>query len=219
MVLPNNINEDGRWYRQLERPAVYLTYDDGPNPSVTFPLLDILEGAGAAATFFVSGYAMLSDMHVRCLREIDARGHGIGNHGLVHERGCCPRFSEMHDRILDKCGVSTKLIRPPYGDRSIALPYMSEESEAVGFLWSALFHDWNPLDVRLVPAMFPKCLVPGAILLLHDGFVPGNAYTRRDQVISLTQLIVDNCRMTGIQLKSLACEFQNSYQSPHVPAN
>lgn len=219
MSLPIDVNENGRWYRHLESSAVYLTYDDGPNPAVTHPLLNILEGAGAHATFFVSGHAMVSDIHTRCLREIDARGHGIGNHGLVHERSCCPRFSEMHDRILDSCGVSTKLVRPPYGDRRGALRYMYEQPEAVGFLWSGLFHDWNPLDVRLVPAMFPKYIVPGAILLLHDGFVPGNVYTRRDHVISLTQLIIDYCNMVGIPLKSLANEFQSSYQSLYVRAH
>src|SRR5262245_7957924 len=94
------INEGRRWYRQLESPAVYLTYDDGPNPDVTFPLLSVLEAAGAQATFFVSGHAFTSDTHTLCLREIAARGHGIGNHGLIHLRGACPRFSEMHDRIL-----------------------------------------------------------------------------------------------------------------------
>jgi peptidoglycan/xylan/chitin deacetylase (PgdA/CDA1 family) len=32
--------------RDPRAPAVYLTYDDGPNPSATAPLLDMLGAAG-----------------------------------------------------------------------------------------------------------------------------------------------------------------------------
>jgi chitooligosaccharide deacetylase len=39
-------------------PTVYLTYDDGPNPSTTPRLLDVLASGGVHATFF------LIDAHV-----------------------------------------------------------------------------------------------------------------------------------------------------------
>ena len=34
-------------------PAVYLTFDDGPNPDATPMLLDVLQREGATATFFL----------------------------------------------------------------------------------------------------------------------------------------------------------------------
>lgn len=34
-------------------PAIYLTFDDGPNPDWTPPLLDALRDTGAHATFFL----------------------------------------------------------------------------------------------------------------------------------------------------------------------
>ena len=34
-------------------PTIYLTYDDGPNPTATPDLLDVLAREGAVATFFV----------------------------------------------------------------------------------------------------------------------------------------------------------------------
>src|SRR5207249_7087057 len=48
-----------RWHMPRDGPAtVYLTYDDGPNPSTTPDLLDVLAREGARATFF------LIDRHV-----------------------------------------------------------------------------------------------------------------------------------------------------------
>ena len=38
------------WHRPS---TIYLTYDDGPNPSATPTLLDVLRDGGAHATFFV----------------------------------------------------------------------------------------------------------------------------------------------------------------------
>ena len=34
-------------------PTVYLTYDDGPNPTATPALLDVLAREGVTATFFI----------------------------------------------------------------------------------------------------------------------------------------------------------------------
>jgi len=47
------------WHMPRAEPAtIYLTFDDGPNPSTTPALLDVLEGEGVSATFF------LIDTHV-----------------------------------------------------------------------------------------------------------------------------------------------------------
>lgn len=64
---------------RTDPPTVYLTYDDGPNPSTTPDLLDVLAGQGARATFF------LIDRHVteetaRIIRRMFADGHAVGLH-------------------------------------------------------------------------------------------------------------------------------------------
>ena len=47
----------GRSHWEMPRgegaPRVYLTYDDGPNPTATPALLDVLAREGAVATFFL----------------------------------------------------------------------------------------------------------------------------------------------------------------------
>src|SRR5439155_1602542 len=55
-----------------------LTFDDGPNPAITPKLLDLLDRYNAKATFFLIGRYVRECPDL--VREIAARGHGIGNH-------------------------------------------------------------------------------------------------------------------------------------------
>src|SRR5436190_13522641 len=63
------------------RPAIALTFDDGPSEG-TSRLLDLLNRLGTPATFFVCG------MNVRrlpqVLRDTVEAGHEIGNHSYSH---------------------------------------------------------------------------------------------------------------------------------------
>src|SRR5580658_2975401 len=67
------------------RPAIALTFDDGPSES-TPELLELLHGLGVQATFFQCG------ANVRRLpgiaREVIAAGHEIGNHSDTHPYFC-----------------------------------------------------------------------------------------------------------------------------------
>lgn len=57
-----------------------LTFDLGPDPDETPRVLDLLEQHGARALFFVSG--LQARQHPELIREITARGHGLGLHGM-----------------------------------------------------------------------------------------------------------------------------------------
>src|SRR2546426_1541320 len=64
-----------------ERVA-YLTFDDGPNPGATAPILETLAATGVPGAFFQVGE------HVRrfpaLARAVAAAGHEVGNHTLRH---------------------------------------------------------------------------------------------------------------------------------------
>jgi peptidoglycan/xylan/chitin deacetylase (PgdA/CDA1 family) len=59
-----------------------LTFDDGPNPSVTPKLLDLLDRHKVKATFFVIGTFARGCPEL--LKETYSRGHDIGNHTDSH---------------------------------------------------------------------------------------------------------------------------------------
>ena len=76
-VLDAMVGDRAVWHMPRDGPpTVYLTYDDGPNPSTTPDLLDVLAREGVVATFF------LIDEHVTehtapIIRRMFAEGHGV----------------------------------------------------------------------------------------------------------------------------------------------
>ncbi|MFH2009890.1 MAG: endo-1,4-beta-xylanase [bacterium] len=66
----------------LEQGQLALTFDDGPDPEHTLPLLDILDDHGVKATFFQIG--LHAQAHPELTREILARGHALGSHSWDH---------------------------------------------------------------------------------------------------------------------------------------
>src|ERR1700736_3215717 len=66
LVAPPNPNE------------IALTFDDGPNPLWTPPLLDLLARYNVRATFFLIGQFAMKQRDL--VRRTHAAGHLIGNH-------------------------------------------------------------------------------------------------------------------------------------------
>src|SRR5436190_18882749 len=64
---------------RVEPPTVYLTFDDGPNPSATPELLDVLQRERARATFFVVDRHINADTASLVRRMFD-EGHAVGIH-------------------------------------------------------------------------------------------------------------------------------------------
>ncbi|HTK35239.1 MAG TPA: polysaccharide deacetylase family protein [Caulobacteraceae bacterium] len=62
--------------------TVALTFDDGPDPTWTAKILDVLKRRGVPATFFMIGQNAAD--HANLVRRIYAEGHEIGNHSFTH---------------------------------------------------------------------------------------------------------------------------------------
>src|ERR1700683_4411919 len=113
---------DSSVYRGTDtRPAIALTFDDGPSES-TAQLLEILARYRAPASFFQCG------TNVRRLpgvtREVAAAGHEIGNHTDTHpllalkSPGFIQReLSAAQEAIERATGVRPRYFRAPYGAR------------------------------------------------------------------------------------------------------
>ena len=95
----------------------YLTFDDGPSKTVTPRILETLDKYNVKATFFVVGTAYLDN-----LKLINDAGHSIGLHSDTHEwsiyKNADAYFDDLQtlsDKVYDKIGVRSKLIRFPGG--------------------------------------------------------------------------------------------------------
>lgn len=173
------------------RGAVALTFDDGPDPEVTPYALDLLDEAGARATFFCIGERV--QRHAALARAIVARGHAVENHSFSHSLyaslwgpGRWRRdLLAAQAAIQDATGVTPLFFRPPFGVRT---PLLEPALARVGLhcvVWSARAFDTITQDAaRVVDRLAPR-LTPGAIALLHDGIA---VRTRRGRPVLLDAL-------------------------------
>ena len=100
----------------VSRRALYLTFDDGPRPSATEPILDILAREDIPAAFFLVGAAVRR--HPTTARRVVAGGHEIGNHTRHHRklhrlgpRRIHAELGGAHQDLLDVTGVAPRAFR------------------------------------------------------------------------------------------------------------
>jgi peptidoglycan-N-acetylglucosamine deacetylase len=160
------------WHGNRKRPAIALTFDDGPSES-TPALLELLARYNAKATFFMCGH------NVRRLKEIarqaSTAGHEIGNHTDSHPPLYfkSPEFidrelSRAQDSIHQITNVTPTLFRAPYGVRWPGLRRAQERLHLTGVMWTALGRDWKWPASRISRLLITQA-TNGAILCLHDG--------------------------------------------------
>lgn len=157
------------------RGDIALTIDDGPDPEVTPRVLDLLDAAGARATFFCIGQQARA--YPALCRDIAARGHRIENHGDMHSSA----FSlfgpgKMRDDIAaaqatlsDLSGSAPRFFRATAGLRN---PFLDPVLHGLNLhlaTWTHRAFDTRCADPNTVFARLTRRLVAGDILLLHDG--------------------------------------------------
>jgi peptidoglycan-N-acetylglucosamine deacetylase len=156
--------------RQIK--CVALTFDDGPG-AYTGPLLDILAGHRARATFFVVG-RMVSGSGEGILRRMVAEGHELGNHTWSHPQ--LPTLSQTGIReelgrtqwiVKQVTGVTMVLMRPPYGLTDARVAAESRQLGLAQIMWDVDTLDWRDQDSVIVAQRGAEA-EPGSVVLMHD---------------------------------------------------
>lgn len=157
---------------------VALSFDDGPHPSLTPQLLDILRAQGMRATFYLIGSRVARWPGLA--RRILAEGHEIGNHTWSHPAltglgtaGMLAEIDRTNRIIREATGIAPLTLRPPYGAMSArqrALLYAERRMPTV--LWSVDPQDWRRPGSAVVASRIVQAARPGAIVLAHDIHAP-----------------------------------------------
>ena len=190
-----------------------LTFDDGPDPTWTPKVLDVLKKKNVPATFFVIGWD--ANRWPQLLRREYAEGHEVGNHTYSHPDWEDPKLSptqirwelNLTERLIESTlGVKSLLFRPPYG-----IDHQPEFAEEVAHLPIAQDmgyiivgqkvdpDDWSQLSpgVPLPAAKIVENVLreapKGNIVLLHDG--GGN----RSQTVAALPQLIDALRAQGYE--------------------
>ncbi len=158
---------------KTDQKVVALTFDDGPDPVYTPQVLNVLSRYSVPATFFLLGRNIVEHPHVA--REVYRRGHAVGNHTFTHPLlprcGVLDAMRELtscHRALRDVVGVKSRLMRPPYGEQSVAAFAVAQ---ALGYWivhWSVPGDDWSGESAVDIASKVRSSVRPGAIVLLHD---------------------------------------------------
>lgn len=188
---------------------IALTYDDGPNPSATPQLLNLLAKHDVRATFFLIGGNVRKQPGL--VREIAAAGHVVGNHTMNHPWlsycGAARIRSEMRDAnalIEDTLGAKITLFRPPHGARRPIVFEVARELGLATVNWNIMTHDWRPQPAANIVAKVRagirrnRAYRRGSNILMHDG---GLDQPRMPSVIA-TETVIADAKAAGMRFVS-----------------
>jgi peptidoglycan/xylan/chitin deacetylase (PgdA/CDA1 family) len=175
---------------------VYLTFDDGPHPSITDEVLAILARYQAKATFFCVGNNAVKYPEV--VNRLRAQGHALGNHTHHHLNGWKTNNKQYLQDIITCAEVlPSKLFRPPYGRITPSqIKLLKNDFDII--MWSILTRDYDRnLPVHTALHQCKKAMTPGSILVMHDS---EKAYKN---LINMLPQILDYGVSNGFQFKAL----------------
>jgi peptidoglycan-N-acetylglucosamine deacetylase len=196
---------------------VALTFDDGPDPTYTPQVLDVLDRLGVKATFFMCGLA--AERFPQLVREVAREGHTIGGHTWHHigVRGMSIATWEAevlrtHRLLEDLTGRPVRYFRPPWCEYDPATIERLRAHDLVPILFSASGRDWETTDHTAVADSVSEGLQPGAIVLLHDACgdlltpgagPPAGTITERAATVEALPLVVERIRRAGLHCAEL----------------
>ncbi|MCL2404152.1 MAG: polysaccharide deacetylase family protein [Defluviitaleaceae bacterium] len=155
----------------MDKPVIALTFDDGPNTTITVQILDILEKHDAVATFFVKGCNITPET-TKVMQRAVALGCEIANHTENH-----PNLTHLGiDDVKKEVASATKKIFEAIGQKPkiFRSPYIAENDEiyaAVPLTFIDGYHvaDYdsnNDVAFRVDRALSQAH--DGAVLIMHD---------------------------------------------------
>ena len=154
-----------------QEPVVALTIDDGPDPTGTPRILDVLRQHDARATFFLITNRIPGneEIVIRTMEE----GHELANHLMTDGRSILLSPSEFERRLLESNDVLSRFtdvhwFRPGsgwYNDAMLSILHKHGYRCALGSVY--------PFDPQIPSSWFAARYVlrnirPGSIIVLHD---------------------------------------------------
>ncbi len=151
-----------------------LTFDDGPDPEDTRPLLRVLREYDVKAVFCIWGDH--AKEYPGILRRIAEDGHTLCNHSMHHDnmstwtkkqiRADLKATSKLIRKIVP--GAEIPYFRAPYGAWG-RTPEVAVEMGMQPVGWRFHVEDWEAPGADVLVDKFVARVTPGAVALLHDG--------------------------------------------------
>ncbi len=151
-----------------------ISFDAAWGNEQTDDLLDTLDEYEVKTTFFLVGSWVKK--YPDSVKKIAEKGHDVGNHSSTHAH--MPALSadkmkkeitDCNERVKKLTGKSPTLFRAPYGDYDNNVVNMVKSLDMYCVQWNIDSLDWKDPSVEQIVKNCTDKLVPGSIILLHNG--------------------------------------------------
>ncbi len=158
---------------------VALTFDDGPDPTWTQPILDTLARYNVPATFFVIGSS--AERYPGLVTAAVNAGHSVQNHTWGHpyltqlaDDGIAGQLSGTDDLLEGIVGKRPSCYRPPYGAADARVDAVAASVGLTKVMWNVAPNDYlSPPPQAIVDNVVARAgaLGPSSplVVVLHDG--------------------------------------------------
>ena len=201
-----------RSFKEIEKPTIYLTFDDGPS-KLTPQVLDILKAEDVKATFFVLG--QLAEARKELVKRINDEGHAIGNHTYSHDYSKLYTSFSMYwneiqktEHILDDIvGKRPSIVRTPGGTYKNWDPFYffyMDQADYIVYDWNIDSGDSKRVGVptnEIIQNVKKAKLNNKLILLMHDG-------TGHENTVKALPEIIHYYKEKGYQFSRLTEEVE-----------
>jgi len=190
---------------------IYLTFDDGPNPTATPELLSLLDEKNIKATFFVIDEYVTEETSP-IVRRMFAEGHCVGQHtgrrwlslrSPAHIADMLLAGAQKIERLTGH--APSRHFRPHAGWRSETMFRGAARAGYTIVGWSWMSWDWVGFRKRTsarVARQVVRHAAPGKIVVIHDGH-HRNARADRTYAVEATRRIIDELRTAGYTFHTL----------------
>lgn len=203
--------EEDRFPDPIEGKVAYLTFDDGPSPTITPQILKVLEEYDIKATFFVVG--SMADKFPDVLQMVWAGGHLIGNHTYSHVYDYIYRNTTNFLNDIEKADMTLKrilgedfgtdIMRFPGGTHGPYKRQFVKAAEEAGYKW----YDWNTVNGDSELKYPSKDYIMGRFLktygkrdvivvLMHDA-------EGKQQTVDTLPMIIEHLKLEGYSFDTL----------------
>lgn len=162
-------------------PKIALTFDDGPDNTVTPLILDVLKKHGVKATFFCLGACV--NAHPDLVQREDDEGHAVCTHAYTHsifdgmtDEEILDTLSKTNDAIKNAIGKTPAYFRPPNGIYNANVNKLAKTLGLTPIFWTgidkngeAVLHDFDGWSVDAMMNVLMSAQ-NGWIFLCHDGY-------------------------------------------------
>lgn len=197
--------------RDPGRPRIYLTFDDGPNPTATPALLDVLAKEKAHATFFLID-KHLTEETAPIVRRMFDEGHAVALHSdtrammIKSPDALASTLTAAADRIEKMAGRRPcPFFRPHAGWRSGLMYAGLKKMDYRLAGWSWGLWDWNwwkPREAQDLARRLSRRANDGDIIVMHDGHHVNPRADRR-YAVEATGLMIPALRARGFEFGTM----------------